>query len=126
MAHGHVVAGLQPLANVVAGQNSGHHIAAAQTERQADSQSQSAEHDQDGVVQQLEVNVQLVEGRHEDHQAHDVVASVGQVIGIANAHAIGTGGNDATQEASHEQAHNYHHRGDQQVGNVCHDLADGI
>ena len=46
------------------------------------------------------------------------------MLGVANAHAIGAGGNHAAQETGHEQADHHHHGGDQQVRNVIHDLID--
>ena len=50
-----VVAGVEPLAEVVAGQDAGHHVAAAQPERQAEAQGQAAEGDEDQLVQQGEL-----------------------------------------------------------------------
>ena len=113
-----MVAGLEPLAEVVAGQDAGHHVASAQAERQAEAQGQAAEGDQDQVVQQGELDAQLVEGRDEGQQGQHVVAAVGQVLGVGDAHAVGAGGDHAPQEAGDQQADHDHHRGHQQVGNV--------
>ena len=55
VADGHVIAGLQALANIVTGQNAGHRVAATQAQGQAEAQRQAGEDDQDGVVQQVEL-----------------------------------------------------------------------
>ena len=52
------------------------------------------------------------------NSGQDVVAAVGQVLGIGDAQPVGAGGHHAAEEAGDQQSHDDHHRG-HQAGSEC-------
>jgi hypothetical protein len=59
------IAGLDPLADVVAREDSVHHVATAEAEGQRETDRQAAEADETELLEQGELDHQLVEGRDE-------------------------------------------------------------